>query len=328
MYQEGFEGNVFVLQHKYLNPPDHLPYDSSSFPNADSIYKAAVEAGDIARVLEYPNHRDLSEKELRKIMKDALAEITELEIAAREQNRRQVPFGVARSVKRIIRFSAPGTYYRPVKPDRYANNSWAKNMDRLADDDATCLAIEMAGVLTNQDFSMFKDIVLLDGLNPVLNNVRSQVQQAIRDSGIRLVYFGRPDEAEAIQKVIYRKGSFVHPSSVDVISITDPSGNDDNVNTISQVKALKEYYELNKPSEEIAVLCDFAPRLIRQDRIIAQYNALPEETILAVLPLATPAGGKEILRELEARGAVTYALRGDATTQSSSYKPVHHLSPR
>jgi len=317
------EGNFYSLQNKYLNPPDGSPYDPSSFPNGNSIYQAALEAGDFKRALEYPNHRNLPEAELKKIMGDVLEEITELEVAAREPNRRQVPYEVAKRVKRIIRFSAPGTYYHPVKPDRYENLPWAKNMDRLADDDAACLAIELAGVLSGKDFSVFKDVILLDGLNPVLNGLRDQVRQAITDSGIRLVYFGRPDEAEAIQKVIDRKGSFVPPSSVDVISISDPSGNDNDVNTISQVTALKKYYQSANPADEIAVLCDFAPRLVRQARIIAQHAALPQGTTLAVLPLATPTAGEEILRELEARGAVAYALRGDAVIESSLPKPIH-----
>ena len=321
------ESNPVSLQQKHLNFPDRLPYDPSSLPGIDSIYNAGVEAGDFEKARQDPHHRDLSEKAVKKTMTDVLDEITKLEILAREPSRRQVSPEVVKKVKRVIRFSAPGTYYYPAKPDKYVSYRWAENMDRLADDDVACLVINLAGVLTGKDFSAFRDVVLLDDTNPTLNSLRGEVRQAIVDSGIRMVYLGRPDEAAAIQRVINRKGSFIPPSSVDLISISDPDGNDDNINTVSQVLALKQYYKENpaKFPDEIDVLCDFAPRLVREKRSIDQYCAVPDGITLAVLPLATPASGKQILRELEARGAVAYAMRGDATIEPPVYKSIHDL---
>ena len=97
----------------------------------------------------------LSEGDLREFTQQASAEVATLEAAATDPERWEISPETARAVERIIRFSAPGTYQRSFKPDRYRQFPWAAGLDRKADDVAAGLGIVLAGTVTGNDFSAF-----------------------------------------------------------------------------------------------------------------------------------------------------------------------------
>lgn len=305
---------VSVVQRKYLNPPDVTPYDPSRLQTFQEIFEAAKD--DILREEKSPHARRVSREDLAHLILQCMNEVDQLEIAARNPERSKLTVGFAKRVKRIVRFSAPGDYYRPSKNDRYEKFDWAMNMDRIADDEAALLGIRIAGLVTGQDFSAFEKLVLLDQFNPQLNAMREQVRKAISDSGIKFVYIGRPDEINAIKHVLLQKESFIPEESVDLIGSFTAGENITVVdNTYHQVKAFREYQQTHPVENGVDVLVDFAPRMARELHILQERNNTHPPQ-LAIWPIASPKPAQDISRELETRGTAAYAIRGWAALDS------------
>ena len=278
----------------------------------DEIIDGAKE--DIGRV-EHPM-RVLSDEELRESTQQALAEVATLEAAAIDPRRWEISPETAKAVKMISRLSAPGTYPRPFKPDRYQQFSWAAGLDRIADDAAACLGMVLAGRVTGNDFSAFKTVDRLDFNNPELNALKPRVRQAIIDSRIKFVYVGRSDEAAAIARVVNHPKAFIPASAVEIV--TSPEID----NTLDQIRFLSEYFQrsgLNRG--DIVTMVDFPPRLVRIMRMSEQSQPIPKGIELALFPVATPEAKTSGLPALEIRGAVGYyATTGQAALQSYPYK--------
>lgn len=309
------------LQEQFPNRPDQEPLDETLIPSAEEMFTAASKRdksdtpSDIERALAAPNHIDLTPTEMTEILTGIRREIILLEEAARSQNKWSLPPETANRISLIVRFSAPGTYYRPEKPpeqpDRYAGIPWAKNMDRNANDIAARFGIVVSGQKTGQDFSKFgRDEMLME--NSELGRFKQTTRDAIHSASVKFVYIGRPDEAQAVAGVLKTKSSFIPENSVSILT-----GNHID-NTLDQVAALKNYFSKNTfPEGSIITIVDFAPRLVRISRKIQFARAIPSNLEATLFPIATPNIENSQLPLFEAKGTLSYIIRNQAATETN-----------
>lgn len=308
------------FQEQFPNPPDQEPLDETLIPSVEEIFTSASKRGandspsDIEKAQATPGHIDLNRSEMMKILEGIRREMILLEKAARSQNKWNIPPEIASKIPLIIRFSAPGTYYRPEKPperpDRYTGIPWAENMDRNANDIAARFGIVVSGQKTDQSFSGFaRDEMLME--NSKLDRFREAARAAVHAASLKFVYIGRPDEAQAVTRVLKTNSSFIPEDSVSIL--TGPHID----NTLDQVAALKNYFDENSfPNGSIVTIADFAPRLVRISRKIESAQTVPSNLQLALFPIATPNIGNSKLPLFEAKGTLAYIIRGQADIHS------------
>ncbi len=304
-------------------------------PSIDDVFIKAQDDINAARrknsEQEYPiDLRELTQEEQYSIIEDSLTRAADIESAARNPQRWNNLKQIAGNTALVVDLSAPGTYLRPRKNDRYAQFNWAYNMDRQRADTAAIVGIQIAGTQTDQDFSIFTHEELL-GFNPALKTLRAQTKQSITDSGLRFLYLSRAkppnevdaiklDEAGAINKVIHSDDSFIPPEQVDVIAEGD--------NTVDQVKVLKKYLKENLQSESnpngflkpgSAIVFVMGPQAIRTFANTAQFNAIPPELDVYLFPTPTPQSGFSEYVTMETKGRLVYTMRQEAAMQLSTY---------
>lgn len=306
-----------TLQEKFANPPDREPFEPSMLPTVDEVLETA--ASDMARARQVPGHRNLSFNVIAESVRNALQEISTLETAARNPDKWNASKDLATSIAVIVRFSSPGDYYRPEKPperpDRFTGKSWAMNMDRWADDIAARFGISIAGIRTGIDLSMFaRDELLVDDDTP-LHRKRNEARDAITRSGVKFLYSGRPDETEAVRRVIHTPSSFVPPQSVEF-------ENRKLDNTLDQVRLFGSWLESKTfASGSRVVLVGFAPHLMRTTRMFGQHQTIPDTVKLSLFPIATPQIKMSEHPLWEVRGTVCYyGITGDASLTPCPYE--------
>ena len=321
--------NILQLQKPYKETDydiaAELPTVEQVFNEAQiDIKKARIKNSQAETPIEL---REPTSSEQKKIIEDSLTRAKDIETAARNPNRWESLQQVAGRIKLIVDFSAPGTYFKPRKKDRYEHLIWAWNMDRIRADLAAIVGIQIAGSKTQHDFSIFSREELLFEFNPELNILRDQVRDSITESGLHFLYLSRSanqdhpaDEAEAIRKVIHSPSSFVPPKSVDI--------RDQGDNTFDQVKALKEYLERNLQTESNpngflkpgdASVFVMGQQAIRTFANIAQFNAIPHELQAYILPMSTPQSGFNEYVTMETKGRIVYTMLGQAAQNLARY---------
>lgn len=310
-----------VLQRQNPNPPEKAHSDViPELPSVETLLGQVME-NEFPRSKESREFINIQADEIGKIIKDSLVSAQEIEEAARNPNRWDIPKEIIDSAALIVDFSAPGTYYQPKKDDKYKEFNWSWNMDRERADTSACLGIHLAGLATNNDFSEFTRHTLLDGLDQQLNSKRESAKKAIIEKGLHFLYLGTRQESEAIRKVIHTPNSFIPPQQVEVID----KGID---NTVEQVLALKSYLDSYLKTDknpagfilpDSSIIIPMGLQAIRAFPILEKFKAIPEGIKVVLFPIATPLSGMREYVSLETKGRVYYTLTGKGARQPIPY---------
>lgn len=316
------EIRIRTIQRLNPNPPEQPNIEIKGLlPSSDTLFNKVKER-EIPNAIKSGNRVSLLDDEIKNIIKDSMLQALRIEEAARNPGRWNIPKDIVKKTALIVDFSAPGTYYQPRKEDRYKDYNWSWDMDRQRADISAILGIYMSGLATGNDFSVFTEGELLDGMNTGLNNQKDRVREALIARNMRFLYLGRKDEADAIRKVIQTRSSFVPPCLVDVI------GDTLDINTVGQVKQLKEYIACNIKSEDNPngfilpdsyVVLPIGLQAMRVLTTMNQFNAIPDGLKIAVFPIATSPNGINEYALLETKGRVFYTLTGQAAMESFPY---------
>ena len=262
---------------------------------------------------QHESYASISEEELKGFIKEILLEIDSLETVA-ERDRvpsRSLPPEFARDIGAVWTFSGPGTYDHPVKNDRYKNYPWAAGMDRArlnyTDQIARFIAESNTGVS-------------LKGPLSSLAERKEKTKEAIRAAGPTIIYNGTKVENDTVKDVLTREGIIIPAERVSTIR----EGIDTTVDQIKGFVLPEHALEV----EKMLALVSHAPHLSRIVRILNRYKPLPEGTKVILLPLPTPAEGKEEYARMETVGILYYMYLSkthDATRDSYPYT-VHSAS--
>ena len=307
-----------IIQFRDLEP-EFTEYKTSDLPTATQVLSASK--GDIESARRQEGSLEISDHSIELLTNECLSEINRIELAARNPEKWKILKSEAQQTRLIVNLSAPGTYLLPVKEDRFNGNTWAVLMDRIRADTAAVLGIHLAGIATNNDYSMFTQNRLLDEFNPELNEHRPDVRKSIQDANIHFLYLGNKQEADAIRKVVNSKSSFIPPDMVDIF---DKVGDKPIDNTIDQVLVIKQYLIDNPNLFQAGARIDFVlgPQAIRTLRMCSRYEAIPEALIPQVFPVPTPKSGIQEYPTWETRGAICRVITNQASINPTPYKII------
>lgn len=312
------------------NPNDNTEKTADQFPSVkdivDAFYKKKDGKEDQAGKSDFdnavekePQAKKWSREAISNIVERSLKEMSVLEHAAQDKERwRHLSPEMARSVKRIVVFSAPGTYTQPVKDDRWKHLKWAWGMDRLRDDRATRLGVVLSGLVTGKDFSVFNSLKPLDANDPDLKDLRENAKEAVVDAKIRFVYIGRPDEVAEVHNALRQNNSFIPENIVD--SIDDPKID----NTVDQVRELGKYLHEKHAAGDIKegdsiIFVAHGPQLVRMAGLFNQYNSIPSGVNVLFDPLPIPHLGITEYPFMETKGTTFNRVSG-ISAESCPYK--------
>jgi len=310
--------------------PNDLEETAGQFPEArdivDAFYRTLQKEGDksdfdnaVEKAKNAHRFKEWSHKEILDIAELALQEMHALENAAQDKERwKRISPETAKSVKRIVVFSAPGTYTKPVKDDRWQEKKWAWGMDRLRDDRAARLGIVLSGLAIGKDFSVFDSLEPLDANDDDLKELRENAKEAVLASRIRFIYTGRPDEVEAVRKALRQHNSFIPEKIVDIID--DPKID----NTLDQVrelgKSLHEVYEAgNIKAGDSIVFVAHGPHLVRMAGLLNHFKSIPEDVNILFDPLPIPRLGIAEYPFMETKGKLFNTVSG-ISAESCQYR--------
>lgn len=272
-----------IIESRDPNPPLGHEFSRSDYPTIEKTLLSIQQDKYIAEARKQPGSRQLSDEEIKAFAKQTLDEMFILEQAARSPNIWDISPEVAQLISLIVDYSAPGTYYRPVKNDRWQDESFAWGLDRMRADIAARLGIHIAGLKTGRDLSSFAKMGLLDNTDPTLNALQPQARQSITNANLHFYYVGRPDEGQDIIKVINTPSSFVPKENVTVINTPDVD------NAIDQTRKLGEY--LHAQGDKNMVLVCQVPQIPRIMSIINHQKIIPDGVRVYVFLIPTPTLG-------------------------------------
>ena len=278
--------------------------------------------GEVLNAKKHPDYIGKTDQELYKfvsdLISDCLTEMADYERISREpvEERLKHLKEVATIITRILIPSAPGTYYRLNKEDRYKDDPAMQGAGRLREDQAALLAIVIAGIKEgwpDEELLVFLKEHVLTSNNQKLNALREKARGAVLHTGIRLAYSGREDEIKAVDRVLNQTNSFIPRDCVDFLG---PEGVD---NTVDQIKKYKEYLQSNlKPGK--AYIIPINAQGIRSMRMAGAFHMVPPETTTYVYAMPTLTGWQaEDYRTKEIKGTVFYTL-----TNQASFTPTPH----
>lgn len=202
----------------------------------------------------------VGEERSRRFISQALEEIGQLELVARDRSALapRTP-QEASQVKAIIVLSAAGTYLKPVKDDRYKDFGWARGMDHER--------LNLAG------YMMRKITEMKTGRK--LTNDPELFREYTEKYGPDLLYSGRPDEIEDVLKSL--QASYIHLpqkdrrqllSALELPNVYMPpervhilKGEIDN--TVHQIQQLYVPEEIGITSEDTVGLVVHTPQAVR-----------------------------------------------------------------
>lgn len=194
----------------------------------------------------------------------------------------------ARKIKALWVISAPGTYFKAKKKDRYADKQWALWNDRQR---------------INRAFSIGRYITELVSEETLSDNW-AKVRESINEYGPFIIYNGRPDENEALSQAMKAPWLFL-PSpriySAEKVFIIN-AGVD---NTVDNIKSFHLPMSVSiNPGDEIGIVIH-APQAVRFLFMLNQLKvSFPDNVIARIFPLPTPANGIPEYPLQELRGLI------------------------
>jgi len=278
--------------------------------------------GEVIRAKQSEGFIEMADSELdikvTDLVDSCLKEMLEYETIARESPEKRLAKlkQIAPYVTHIIDRSAPGDYYHLNKDDKYKDDPVMQGADRVRSDQTAILTIVLSGIKENwldRELLLFLNQHVLLNDNEGLNALREKAKEAVRKSGIRLVYNGREDEVKAIKTVLNQKNIFIPKECVDFLG---PEGI---INTIDQTKMFAEYLKRNLNLGD-AFLEAINLQGIRASRFAQAFSMTPPDTNYFIYAMPTVKDDRSLkYRNDEIRGTVFYALTGKA-----SFDPCPH----
>lgn len=243
---------------------------------------------------ENPQLQRVTEAELIKLIAQGLAEIDQLERAAKEHRRLlaegkiPVPAESLIKLKALWVLSGPGLYRQPFKEDRYRDKPWAQFMGRRRLAYAGMLMRRSAETLSGKTTTISKDIQ----------------KQLLLQHAPFLIFNGREDENSDVRAVLAEEGTIVPVEKVWI-----PETPIDK--TIDQVKRLTLPPELEIESGDEIAIISHSPHLMRVSHMLSRYKQslpFPAGTIIKAFPLPTPSSGIPEYQNQEIRGLLYYVF--------------------
>lgn len=214
----------------------------------------------------------------------------------------------ASKIKALWVISAPGTYFKASKKDRYEDKPWAAWNDRQRVNYALHLGRKLAEVR----------------LGHKLSESWSELEREIKEEGPMIIYSGRPDEAKALFEAAqvpwlrFPQG-LSYPK--DSISIIEPEP-DHIDNLLDQIRTfqLPEGMRINKEDEiGVAIHAPQAVRLLYS--LNNSRGGLTEKATLRIFPLPTPKEGIPEYPLQEIRGLINYRFIADPPNSADTPYP-------
>lgn len=298
---------------------DNEPFDPAILPQPLSvIYQMSQPGKEIDSILHQQAgiSREHLVEEAQKLLPIINGEMM------RNENRSRHPTTLedlklhAGHIKAVALITRPGTYHRMNKTDdpAYNKNEMLYGAERLNDDAGAALAIAVAGmqtgILSEEEIQLFLDVKLFTGTDPKLESLKNKAYEALRKSGIRIVYTGKPSEANDIKQKVYSEQSTYKPFiPLDVVDFLDSERITD---TESQAKLLDEYLAGRSLAAKDVVMVTDAVHVSRLGRFAAQVN--PDLSFFHVRPTSTKMPEKYAEYATgEMRGAYRGIMEGKAS---------------
>ncbi len=331
-------GQTGAITHESLpkipNPWDD-EYDVADLPTYIDILSQVNPIGigmrasiPTAEVYKAQNHQDyigLTESQLDeavpKFIHACLAEMNQYETISRESSKIRLEKlrKIAPNIKVILDRSAPGDYYHLFKDDRMKDVPATRGADRLRSDQAAILAIVIAGInqgWEEDDLLLFLDKHVLTNDDPKLNALQDKAKAAIRESGIRIAYSGRPDEALAIDAVLHQRHIFIPKENVDILPPEEVD------NTLDQNRQFKEYLAKNLKAGE-SYIEPTNIQGIRSMRMAEKHSMIPPKRKGYVYAMPTNTDVQAVqYRSNEIKGALYYWLTGQASSVPAPHEVI------
>ena len=197
-------------------------------------------------------------------------------------------------IKALWVISAPGTYFKPRKEDRYKDKKWSQWNDRQR---------------INHAFEIGRKLVEVKSGHPISHNW-VEAEREINAQGPLVVYNGTPEEDEAVLEAIKTpwlripEDKAYPKNKVYVINPIAAIGN-----TVNQIHSFRLPKEFKIESGDEIGLVIHAPQAVRFLYMLNNFpQVIPKGVTLRVFPLPTPVTGipEYLLQEL--RGLINYGF--------------------
>jgi len=314
-----------------ISAPWNEPFIPNDLPTAASILEKVfqkpdsekkIKAGEVINAKNEADYIGMSNEELKvevpRLINKCLDEMSPYETISRKPAKERLVDlkKIADDVTIVLVRSSAGDYYHLNKEDRYKDDPSMQGAERVRSDQATILAIVLAGIKAkwpDEELLLFLNQHVLTDDNQQIQALREKARQAILDSKIRIVYTGREDEVWAANIVLRQKNIFIPSERVDIL---DPKEID---NTVDQTKKLAEYLHNNlQPGE--AVIEPSNIQGIRSMRMAKACGMIPPHNKAYIYAMGTVGGEKSLkYRTDEVKGTVFYALTGQAAFDPAPY---------
>lgn len=231
----------------------------------------------------------------------------ELEQAAQNPDLKKISSEDADLVKAIWVISAPGTYFKGRKDDRYENKEWALWADRQRINYAFGIGRRIAEIKMGKDFKGNLPVEL----------------ETMAEAAPLLVYNGRPDEnaalIEAVKTPWLRIPEGLGYPKEKVLIINPLIENFDNrYNLLDQIRSFHFPIGFKLNSEDLIGIVAHAPQVVRFLYALNEAGVIPTNKV-KIFPLPTPQSGIPGYPIQEIRGLTYY--RFIATPPSASNTP-------
>ncbi len=228
-------------------------------------------------------------EEAGKILPVIRNEIADNEARSRHRTTYENLKSNASQIKVIALITRPGTYLKMNKKEdpAYNRNEMLYGAERLNDDSGAALAIAIAGmqtgILSEEEIKLFLEVDLFTGQDPKLESLKGKVYEALRRSGIRILYTGKPSETKAIKERLYSEKSSYKPFvPLDLVDFLDSN---QITNTESQAVLINKHLQKKKIAGQNTLMVTDAVQVSRLGRFLARVN--PELSLFHIRPTST-----------------------------------------
>lgn len=231
--------------------------------------------------------------EARYFIRDAIGVYKELEEAALNPEAHFLKTAdEAAKIKALWVISAPGTYFKPRKEDRYKNKKWSQWNDRQR---------------INYSFEIGRKLAEVKSGHSISRN-RVEAEREINTQGPLVVYNGTPEEDNAILEAVKTPWLRIPEGEAyprDKVFVINPIDAIDN--TVDQIQSFRLPKELKIESGDEIGLVIHTPQAVRFLYILNNFKSvIPEGVRLRVFPLPTPPSGMPEYPLQELRGMTYY----------------------
>ena len=247
---------------------------------------------------------EVGKDEIITFAKETLVRIRELEEASNTRLLERITIQDINDMTAIWCPSAPGTWFKPWKYDRYNKTSYTKWWDK----DQILISITISDAIGR----------LRAGFSPVSNISRKSQNQATRLSP-KIIYNGRPDENAAIREAIDQDGfrSYYLKNNIHLID----TGRGEKYNSLDQARSFRLPDRDAEHGDRIGIVIR-PGQAVRMLHFLNQpKNHFPEGVSVKIFPVKTGVEGIPHHHVQEACGLLYYHFSsGDAAKNPYPYQ--------